>query len=244
MYIETKIRSLLKAISWRFFATLTTTTIIFLFFGRLDLAIAAGLVELVIKILVYFLHERMWHKIKLGKKKVEPFVVWFTGLPKSGKTTIADKVFERLKKYDHVPVERIDSKDIRDLLPEIGFDRESRKIHLKRVGILIKILQKNSTSVIASFVSPYKETRDCLREMTDNFIEVYVKASVETCMKRDDKGVYKEAVEGKRKNFTGISDNYDEPENPEITLYTEKLSIDESADIVFEYIKKRFYKNL
>jgi adenylylsulfate kinase len=244
MYIETKVRSLLKAISWRFFATLTTTTIIFVFFGRLDLAIAAGLVELLIKIMVYFIHERIWYKIKIGKKKVEPFVIWFTGLPKSGKTVIADKVFEKLKKYDYVPIERIDSKDIRDLLPEIGFDRESRKLHLKRVGILIKILQKNSTSVIASFVSPYKETRECIKGMTENFIEIFVKASVETCIKRDDKGVYKEALEGKRKNFTGVSDNYDEPENPEIVLDTENLLIEESADIVFEYIKKRFYKDL
>ncbi len=244
MYIETKVRSLLKAISWRFFATLTTTTIIFLFFGRLDLAIAAGLVELIIKILVYFLHERLWNKIKIGRKKVEPFVLWFTGLPKSGKTTIADMVFEKLKKYDHIPIERIDSKDIRALIPELGFDKESRKIHLKRVGILIKILQKNSTSVIASFVSPYKETRDCVREMTENFIEVYVKASLDSCIKRDKKGVYKEAMEGKRKNFTGISDNYDEPLEPEIVLDTDKLSVEESSEIVFAYVKKRFYKDL
>ncbi len=244
MYIETKLRSLLKAISWRFFATLTTTIIIFVFFGRLDLAIAAGLIELVIKIMVYFLHERLWNKVKIGKKKIEPFVLWFTGLPKSGKTVIADKVYEKLKKWEYIPIERIDSKDIRDLLPEIGFDRESRKLHLKRVGILIKILQKNSISVVASFVSPYKETRDCVKEMTKNFIEIFVKASVETCIKRDDKGVYKEALEGKRKNFTGVSDDYDEPANPEILLDTEKLTIEESADIVFEYVKKRFYKDL
>ena len=240
MYVETKTRSLLKAISWRIFATTTTTIIVYIFFKRLDLAIAAGAVESVAKIIIYFIHERLWNKIKIGKKKIEPFVLWFTGLPKSGKTAIADAVFEKLKKYDHIPIERIDSKDIRDLIPEIGFDRESRKIHLKRVGILIKRLQKNYTSVVASFVSPYKETRDCLRDMTENFIEIYVKASLETCMKRDKKGVYKEAIEGKRKNFTGVSDNYDEPENPDLVLDTEQLSVEESAQKVVEFIKKRF----
>ena len=240
MYIETKKRSLLKAISWRLFATTTTTIIVYIFFKRLDLAIAAGAVESVAKIIIYFIHERLWNKIKIGKKKIEPFVLWFTGLPKSGKTTIADAVFEKLKKYDHIPIERIDSKDIRDLIPEIGFDRESRKIHLKRVGILIKRLQKNYTSVVASFVSPYKETRDCLRNMTENFVEIYVKASLETCMKRDKKGVYKEAMEGKRKNFTGVSDNYDEPENPDLVLDTEKLSVEESAQKVVDLVRKRF----
>ncbi len=240
MYIETKTRSLLKAISWRIFATTTTTIIVYIFFKRLDLAIAAGAVESVAKIIIYFVHERLWNKIKIGKKKIEPFVLWFTGLPKSGKTTIADAVFEKLKKYDYIPIERIDSKDIRDLIPEIGFDRESRNIHLKRVGILIKRLQKNHTSVVASFVSPYKETRDCLRDMTENFVEIYVKASLETCMKRDKKGVYKEAMEGKRKNFTGVSDDYDEPENPDLVLNTEQLSVEESAQRVVELVKKRF----
>ncbi len=243
MYVETKTRSLLKAISWRFLATTTTTIIVYLFFKRLDLAIAAGIVESITKIIIYFIHERIWQKIKIGKKKIEPFLLWFTGLPKSGKTTIADIVFEKLKKYDYIPLERIDSKDIRYLIPEIGFDRESRKIHLKRVGILIKRLQKNSTSVVASFVSPYKETRDCIREMTENFVEVYVKASLKTCIKRDKKGVYKEAMEGKRKNFTGISDAYDEPEKPEIILETETLSAEEAAEKVLNYVKKRFIKN-
>ena len=242
MYIETKTRSLLKAISWRIFATTTTTIIVYIFFKRLDLALAAGLVESVAKIIIYFIHERIWQKIKIGKKKIEPFVLWFTGLPKSGKTVIADAVFEELKKYDQIPLERIDSKDIRDLIPELGFDRESRKIHLKRVGILVKRLQKNYTSVVASFVSPYKESRDCLKDMTENFIEVYVKASLKTCMKRDTKGVYKEALEGKRKNFTGVSDKYDEPQSPDILLDTEKLTIEESVQKVVDFVKKRFIK--
>ncbi len=242
MYIETKIRSLIKAISWRILATTTTTIIVYVFFGRLDLAIFAGLTESVVKIAVYFIHERVWQRIKFGRKKVEPFVLWFTGLPKSGKTTIADLVYEKLKKIDSIPIERIDSKDIRDVIPELGYEREQRKIHLKRVGLLIKRLQKNSISVVASFVSPYREVRECLRDMTENFVEIYIKASIEECMKRDKKGVYREAIEGKRKNFTGISDPYDEPVSPELVINTEELSPEESANIIVNYVKENFIK--
>ncbi len=168
--------------------------------------------------------------------------MWFTGLPKSGKTTIADLVYEKLKKIDSIPIERIDSKDIRDVIPELGYEREQRKIHLKRVGLLIKRLQKNSISVVASFVSPYREVRECLRDMTENFVEIYIKASLKECMKRDKKGVYREAIEGKRKNFTGISDPYEEPLSPELEIDTEKLSPEESAEIIVNYVKKNFIK--
>ncbi len=242
MYIETKWRSLIKAISWRVLATTTTTIIVYIFFKRLELAILAGLTESIVKIAVYFLHERVWQKIKFGKKKVTPFVLWFTGLPKSGKTTIADLVYDELKKIDVFPLERIDSKDIRDVIPELGYSKEERTMHLKRIGILIKRLQNNHISVVASFVSPYKEVRECLRGMTQNFTEIYTKASIKTCMERDKKGVYKEAIEGKRKNFTGISDPYDEPENPDIIIDTEKFTPEENAKQIILYVKKKFFK--
>ncbi|MGA1863040.1 adenylyl-sulfate kinase [Deferribacter thermophilus] len=242
MFIETKKRSLLKAISWRVFASLTTTLIVFVFFGRLDLAIAAGVTETVIKIGIYFVHERIWEKIKFGKKRVDPFVLWFTGLPLSGKSTIADKVYEKLVKYDHLLLQRLDSKDIREMIPEVGFSKEERIRHLKRVAFLVKTLQSNSISVIASFVSPYIDIREYVRNNTKNFIEIYVKANIEECKKRDYKGVYKKAEKGEIKNLTGIHEKYEEPESPEIILDTTKYSPDELADMVYDYVIKKLIK--
>ncbi len=242
MYIETKRRSLLKAISWRIFATATTTIIVFILFKRIDLAIAAGVIESVSKIIIYFFHERIWDKINFGKKKVEPFVLWFTGLPLSGKTTIADLVFEKLKSKNNILLQRLDSKDIRTLIPEIGYTKPERILHLKRVGYLIKILQENSISVIASFVSPYKEIRDFLRMNNKNFVEIYVKASIESCKKRDFKGLYEKAELGEISNFTGIHEPFEEPECADLILDTEKYSPEELAKVVYDYVIKTFLK--
>ena len=237
MYKETNRRSIVKGISWRVVATTTTILIVYFFFGRLDLAIAAGVIETVLKIALYWAHERVWHKIRWGRKRIEPFNLWFTGLPLSGKSTIANKVYEELKKLD-IPLERIDSKDIRDLIPDIGYSREDRNRHMKRIGHLVKTLQNNSVSTVCSFVSPYRESRKAIREMVKNNIVVYVKADIETCKKRDYKGVYKKALEGELQNFSGINDVYEEPQHAEIIIDTDKLSIDESVDKIVKYIRR------
>ena len=241
MYKETNKRSIVKGISWRVVATTTTILIVYFFFGRLDLAIAAGLTETVLKVGLYWAHERAWMKIRWGKKKIEPFNLWFTGLPLSGKTTIADRVYEELQKM-HIPIERLDSKDIRDMVPDIGFSREDRNRHMKRVGHLIKTLQNNSISTVASFVSPYRESRKAIREMVKNNVVVYVKADVETCKKRDYKGVYEKALKGELQNFSGVNDVYEEPQHAEIVIDTDKLSVDEAVEIIVKYIKKNNVK--
>ncbi len=241
MYKETNSRSIVKGISWRIVATTTTIVIVYVFFGRLDLAIAAGLIESVVKVALYWGHEKIWQKIHWGKKKIEPFNLWFTGLPLSGKTTIADKVYAELEKL-HIPLERIDSKDIRDLIPDIGFSREDRNRHMHRIGFLIQKLQKNSISTVASFVSPYRESRKAIREMVKNNIVVYLKADIETCKSRDYKGVYAKAIAGKLQNFSGINDVYEEPEHAEIVIDTNNESIDEAVDRIVKYVKKHYIK--
>ncbi len=188
MYRETNIRSIVKGITWRIVATSTTITIVYIFFGRLDLAIATGLIETILKIALYWGHERVWFKIRWGRKKIEPFNIWLTGLPLSGKTTIGDRVFEEFQKLD-IPIERIDSKDIREIIPDIGYSREERNRHLKRVGHLIQKLQKNSISTVASFVSPYRESRETIRNMVQNTIIVYIKADIKRCKKRNYTGI-------------------------------------------------------
>jgi len=241
MYKETNRRSIVKGISWRIVATTTTTVIVYVFFGRLDLAIMAGLIETVLKVGLYWGHERIWQKIRWGKERIEPFNLWFTGLPLSGKTTIADLVYEKLKEMQ-VPVERIDSRDVRELVPNIGYTREDRNRHMKRIGHLIQTLQNNSVSTVASFVSPYKESRKVIRDMVKNNIVVYVKADVETCKERDYKGVYAKALSGELKNFTGVSDVYEEPEHAEIVVDTTKESPEEAAERIVNYVKKHYIK--
>jgi len=241
MFKETNTRSIVKGISWRFVATSTTIIIVYFFFGRLDLAIAAGLIETVLKVGLYWAHERAWFKIQWGKKKIEPFNLWFTGLPLSGKTTIADKVYTELEKL-HIPLERIDSKDIREMIPDIGFNREDRNRHMHRIGNLVKTLQNNSISTVASFVSPYKESRKAIREMVKNNIVVYVKAEVETCQARDYKGKYAKALAGEYQNFPGVNDVYEAPEHAEIIIDTETMSADEAATVIVKYVKKHYVK--
>jgi len=241
MYKETNRRSIIKGISWRVVATTTTIIIVYVFFGRLDLAIAAGMIETVLKVGLYWAHERAWFKVTWGRKKIEPFNLWFTGLPLSGKTTIADAVYKELEKL-HIPLERIDSKDIRDLIPDIGYTREDRNRHMHRIGNLIRTLQNNSISTVASFVSPYKESRKAIREMVKNNIVVYVKADVETCKERDYKGAYAKALSGEYQNFPGVDDVYEEPQHAEIIIDTDILTVDESAKQIVQYIKKRYIK--
>ena len=241
MYKETNQRSIVKGISWRIVATTTTIAIVYFFFDRLDLAIAAGLIETVLKVGLYWWHEKVWHKVYWGKTKIEPFNLWFTGLPLSGKTTIADKVYTELEKL-HIPIERLDSKDIRDLIPGIGFSREDRNRHMHRIGYLIQKLQKNSISTVASFVSPYRESRKAIREMVENNIVVYVKTELETCKERDYKGVYKKAMAGELQNFSGINDVYEEPQHAEIIIDTDTMSADEATAIIVKYVKKHYVK--
>lgn len=241
MYKETNKRSIVKGISWRIVATTTTILIVYFFFGRLDLAVAAGIIETVLKIALYWAHERVWQKIRWGRKKIEPFNLWFTGLPLSGKTTIADRVYEELKKLN-IPLERIDSKDIRDLIPDVGFSREDRNRHMKRIGHLVKTLQNNSVSTVCSFVSPYRESRRAIREMVKNNVVVYVKADLETCKKRDYKGVYEKALRGELQNFSGVNDIYEEPQHAEIVIDTDNINVEEAVATIVKYIKKKYIK--
>lgn len=241
MYKETNTRSIAKGFSWRFFATSVTVLIVYLFFGRLDLAIAAGIIETISKVILYYAHEKIWQRVRWGKKQIEPFNLWFTGLPMSGKTTIADLVFEKLKKYQ-IPMERIDSKDIRDIVPNIGFTREDRNRHMHRIGYLIKTLQNNSISTVASFVSPYRESRKAIREMVKNNVVVFVKADIETCKERDYKGVYAKALAGELQNFSGVNDVYEEPTHAEIIIDTDTMSSEKAAEVIVRYLKKYYIK--
>ncbi|RLF02385.1 MAG: adenylyl-sulfate kinase [Thermoprotei archaeon] len=174
------------------------------------------------------------------------FVLWFTGLSGSGKTTVARRVAEILRGKGF-KVELLDGDEVRKWLsPEAGFTREDRTRHLIRVANVARLLARNGVIVLCSFVSPYIEVRKKIREIIEKegirFFEIYVKCSLEECIRRDPKGLYKRALRGEIKNMTGIDDPYEPPPNPEIVINTENNPIEELVEHVLqkinEYIKK------
>ena len=242
MQYETKKRSVLKAISWRTWATITTAVLVFIFTGKFALAITIGLLEVFAKMVLYFLHERFWQRIRYGKKEVPAFVLWFTGLPASGKKELANLVYRKLQKLN-LKVERIDSLDVRPLFPETGFTVGEVNRHVKRSGHLCAMLEKNGVIVVASFVSPYAESREFARNVARNFVEVYMKTTVEACEQRDSKGHYAKARSGEYKDFPGVDAPYDAPENPEITIEVDRVSMDEATKQILNYLKKHILNN-
>jgi adenylylsulfate kinase len=158
--------------------------------------------------------------------------VWFTGLPCSGKTTIADRVAEALREQGY-RVERLDGDIVRkSLTSDLGFSKEDRDENIKRVTFVAKLLTRNGVKVLATFVSPYIERRRKSREEIGEFMEVYVKCSIEECMRRDVKGMYRKALAGQITGFTGVDDPYEEPPNPELTLDTDMETVEESVQKV------------
>ena len=158
-------------------------------------------------------------------------VLWFTGLSGSGKSTIATRVHEALARQGR-DVEYIDGDALRDVFPNTGFTRAARDEHLRRTGYMASRLAAHGVTVVASFVSPYRESRDFIRSLCREFVEIYVSTSLEECERRDVKGLYARARRGEIRNFTGIDDPYEPPEHPELTLDTRALSVDQCVELV------------
>jgi len=237
MQYETKKRSVLKAISWRTWATITTAITVYFFTGEFALALTVGLLEVVAKMGLYFFHERMWQRITWGKKDAPSFTLWFTGLPASGKKVLGDRVFQELKRQK-LRVERLDSKDIRPLFPEVGFSPEEVNCHVKRVGHLCSMLEKNGIIVVASFVSPYRKSRLEARNMANHFVEVYLRSTVEACEARDEKGHYAMARRGEYRFFPGVDVAYEPPEKAEIVIDTDQIPPEKAALQIVNYLKQ------
>jgi adenylylsulfate kinase len=226
---------MLKALSWRAAGTLTSAVIAFVFTRRVDVAVAIGGFDLVSKIALFFLHERLWSAVRFGTYEIEPRVVWLTGLSGSGKTTLARRVEEYLRSR-HVKVEVLDGDAIRAILPQTGFTREARDEHIRRTGLLASYLQRNGVWVVCALISPYEESRAFVRSVCGSFVEVYLSAPLEACEARDAKGLYAKARRGELKSFTGIDDPYEPPKAAELTLDTSKLSVDEAAAQIEAYL--------
>ena len=238
MFRETHARSVMKAVSWRVMGTMATSALVFIFTRKLVLSLAVGGFEFVSKIGLFWLHERAWDRLRYGKEEIRPVVLWFTGLSGSGKSTLSRWVAEALRGRGY-RVEQLDGDTIRHIFPNTGFTRPERDAHIKRVGYLASKLEQNGVFVVASFVSPYEESRQFVRSLCGNFLEIHVATPLAVCEQRDVKGLYAKARRGELKNFTGIDDPYEPPTRPELVIDTTEGTVEQAGERVLELVRGR-----
>ena len=167
--------------------------------------------------------------------------LWFTGLSGSGKSTIASNV-EAILKDQGLKVEVLDGDEVRTHLSKgLGFSKEDRDTNIRRIAYVAKLLTRNGVLAITAAISPYREIRDEARENIGDFVEVFVKCPLDTLVERDVKGLYEKALKGEISNFTGVSDPYEEPLNPEVVVETDKESVEDSVAKVLRTLAERGY---
>ncbi|MED1203448.1 adenylyl-sulfate kinase [Heyndrickxia acidicola] len=190
-----------------------------------------------------------WHFMRIKKEDRQKrrghnsFVLWFTGLSGSGKSTLASCVEEKLFSMG-IATYVLDGDNVRlGLNKDLGFSQQDRTENIRRIGEVSKLFIDAGIVTLTAFISPYKSDRQLVRSLLEEgeFIEIYTKCSIEACEKRDPKGFYKLARQGKISDFTGISSPYQPPRQPEITIDTELQSADEGADDIIQYLIKHEY---
>lgn len=172
-------------------------------------------------------------------------ILWFTGLPSAGKSTLANEVEKKLISTG-VRTFILDGDNVRmGLCKDLGFSETDRAENIRRIGEVSKLFVNAGCIVLSAFVSPYRRDRDAVRALVDDgeFVEIYVKAPLEVCEQRDVKGLYKKAREGVIKGFTGIDDPYEEPLKPEMIIETDKVSLAEGAEQILGYLSGRHVLN-
>jgi adenylylsulfate kinase len=173
-------------------------------------------------------------EVYVGNKDDRGVTLWFTGMSGSGKSTVSEIVEEVLRDAAY-KVEVLDGDIVRTNLSKgLGFSKEDRDLNIKRIGFVCNLLTRNGVTAIAAAISPYKEVRDYNRREIGDFIEIFCKCPLEVLIDRDVKGLYKKALAGEIENFTGVSDPYEEPENPEVTINTDTETPEESARKVLD----------
>ncbi|HTQ42190.1 MAG TPA: adenylyl-sulfate kinase [Polyangiaceae bacterium] len=174
-------------------------------------------------------------------RKKEGVVIWFTGLSGAGKSTLAEAIAPKLKGHGK-RVEILDGDVVRTNLSKgLGFSREDRDTNIARIAFVAHLLARNGVVVITAAISPFRETRDKARELIGDFVEVHVAPPLEECIRRDVKGLYKKAIAGEVKQFTGISDPYEEPLSPELKIDTSVVTVDEGAARILSKLRELGY---
>jgi adenylylsulfate kinase len=185
------------------------------------------------------------HKSRSNILKQEGVVVWLTGLPGSGKSTLAGRLEEELLGMNKLAYV-LDGDSVRNgLNSDLGFSDADRNENIRRIAEVAAILKDASLITIVAFISPFIKMREFARTRAgnENFLEVYIKASLETCIKRDPKGLYKKAISNQILQFTGITSAYEEPVNPDLVIDTDKLSIEDSTEILLKSVLKHLDKS-
>ncbi|MBN8837103.1 MAG: adenylyl-sulfate kinase [Sphingobacteriia bacterium] len=265
-------RHFVKSVSWRIMGSIDTAILGFIITGKLSVGVKIGGLELLTKIILYFIHERIWHRVSFGlpasakrtqkinkrernlfyqsfiitRKDREQlnnhtaFTIWLTGLPGSGKSTIAaalDEWFYQQKMHSYI----IDGDNTRlGINSDLNFTREGRQENIRRVAEICKLFNDAGTIVVSSFISPFEEDRQQAKNIIgeNSFIEVFTDASIHTCKQRDKKGLYKLAEEGKIKNFTGINSPYERPLQADIHLNTDIYTPQACLNFIGEWLSK------
>ena len=166
------------------------------------------------------------------------FTLWFTGLSGAGKTTVS-RVIEQDLRARGMKVEVLDGDVVRENLSKgLGFSKEDRDTNIRHIGWVCEVLSRNGVVAIAAAISPYREIRDELRDKINNFVEVYAECPIPVLAERDVKGLYKKALAGEIKNFTGVSDPYEAPLNPEVTYHSDTETVQESANKILSKLEE------
>jgi adenylylsulfate kinase len=169
------------------------------------------------------------------------FTLWFTGLSGAGKSTLANLVAEELRARNH-RVEVLDGDEVRTNLSKgLGFSKEDRDTNIRRIGYVAHLLARNGVIAISAAISPYRDVRDEVRRQHRNFLEVYVRCPLATLVERDVKGLYRKALNGDLLNFTGVSDPYEEPLDPELVIDTHRESREQSLAKLIETLESLNY---
>ncbi|MBV9849059.1 MAG: adenylyl-sulfate kinase [Armatimonadetes bacterium] len=171
------------------------------------------------------------------------FTLWFTGLSGAGKSTLSSRLYALFRERGY-HTELLDGDEVRTHLSKgLGFSKEDRDINIDRIGYVARLLARNGVLVLTAAISPYRDARDAVRDAHEKdsipFIEVYAEAALDALAERDVKGLYKRALAGEIPHFTGVSDPYEPPTHPELTVRTDRDSVDQSADQILTYLQRQ-----
>jgi len=181
---------------------------------------------------------------KTAEKLSRGVTIWLTGLSGAGKSTICESLAPLLREKYKRNVEVLDGDEVRTNLSKgLGFSKEDRDINIRRIGFVAKLLSRNGVFTITAAISPYADVREECRKMTGDFLEVFIDCPIDVLKDRDPKGLYAKALSGEIKNFTGISDPYESPINPEVHIRTDKESVEESVEKIIRSLKEKGYLN-
>tara|TARA_A100001515_G_scaffold81178_2_gene64362 strand:- start:20901 stop:21632 length:732 start_codon:yes stop_codon:yes gene_type:complete len=237
--IETKKRTLLKAICWKLIGFFCLTFLGYIFTGSFKVAGLIALAQFIVTFLIYAAHERIWARVSWGKTR--GISIQMTGMSGAGKSTISKIASKNLIKKGYL-VEVIDGDEYREsLCKDLGFTKPDRNANIRRLSFVSKVLSRNNIISIIAAINPYENIREENKIKDPTMKTVYIKCDLGTLFERDTKGMYARASlpenhPEKIENFTGISDPFEEPKNPDLVLDTSKQTVSESAKIFEKFI--------